>query len=430
MGTESHRRGARRSSKPEKDRHEVARRAPLPRSIFAVLIAISCFFGSMEIAGALNLPNECRTGSLPSGDPKYPDDQQILVCIPDAWNGGLILYAHGFVPVQAPLALPLDELTLADGRTVPEILLPLGFAFATSSYHKNGYAVEQGGADMTALLAHVKTLLPPNQLKKVYITGGSEGGLIATMLLERNPQSYSGGLALCAPIGGAPFQVQYLGDFRVAFNYFFPGIFPAGRLDPGQDAFQAWDMDVEAITAAIRADPSAANQLYSVTRAAVDPADPETRIATALHLLFYSVWETHDLLETAGGNPYDNRSRLYFGSVNDFRLNTNVERFAADPAAAAYMRQFYQPTGRLARPLVTLHTTLDDLVPFVHETLYILQVLRAGRFQQLTPLSVNRYGHCNFTAEEIIGAFGVMLLRTGGPLPPSLQEAAQVFGKM
>lgn len=429
MGTVSHR------SVSEQIGVQYNRRIQI-RSIQTFYLFISSFvfflslFGKAPTAAAADWPAECQTGTLPGNDPRYPGDQQILTCIPAQWNGALILYAHGFVPVQDPIALPLDELTLPDGRTVPEVILPLGFAFATSSYHKNGYAVEQGGADMTALLAHFKTLVPADQLKKVYITGGSEGALIATMLLEQNPQSYSGGLALCGPIGGAPFQVQYLADFRVVFNYFFPGIFQTGQLDPGASAYQAWDMDVDAITAAMTANPSATNQLFSVTHAATDPAVPETRLKTALHLLFYYVWETHDLVQVSGGNPYDNRSRLYFGSANDFRLNTNVERFAADPAAAAYMRQFYQTTGRLARPLVTLHTTLDDLVPFVHETLYTLQALRAGRFQQLTPLSVNRYGHCNFTGEEIIGAFGVMLLRTGGPLPLSLQEAAQIFGKM
>ena len=50
-----------------------------------------------------------RTGSstsLPSHDPKYPDDQLTLVCIPPNWNGNLVMYAHGYVPAQAQLALP------------------------------------------------------------------------------------------------------------------------------------------------------------------------------------------------------------------------------------------------------------------------------------------------------------------------------------
>ena len=84
------------------------------------------------------LPPECQEASLPSHDPKFPADQLILVCIPADWIGSLVLYAHGFVPPQAPLILPIAELTLADGTFVPSVLLAQGFAFATSSFHKNG----------------------------------------------------------------------------------------------------------------------------------------------------------------------------------------------------------------------------------------------------------------------------------------------------
>ncbi len=138
------------------------------------------------------------------------------------------MYAHGYVPVQAPLALPFTELTLSDGTFVPGLVLSQGFAFATSSYHKNGYAVEQARKDLADLVKHFKTLVPAGSLHKVFITGASEGGEIATMLIERYPNKYDGALALCRPVGGASFEVQYLSDFRVVFDQFFPGVLPVG----------------------------------------------------------------------------------------------------------------------------------------------------------------------------------------------------------
>ena len=52
----------------------------------------------------------CASGPLPTGDPQHPE-QIIQVCIPPiGWNGQLIIYAHGFVAPQLPLALPTDEL--------------------------------------------------------------------------------------------------------------------------------------------------------------------------------------------------------------------------------------------------------------------------------------------------------------------------------
>jgi hypothetical protein len=129
-------------------------------------------------------PPVCQEGSLPSHDPKYPADQLIVICIPPNWNGRLVIYAHGFVPAQAPLELPSDELTLADGTFVPNLFLSKGFAFATSSFHKNGVAVEQGAKDLNRLFQHFKAVVGPRTLQKVYITGASEGGEIALLFLS------------------------------------------------------------------------------------------------------------------------------------------------------------------------------------------------------------------------------------------------------
>lgn len=204
--------------------------------------------------------------------------QLILICIPPNWNGQLVVYAHGYVALQAPLALPLGELSV-DGQFVPDILLSLGFAFATSSYSKNGYAIEQGGNDLNALVDHFN-LIAPHPADKAFITGASEGGIITTMLLERFPEKYSGGLALCGPVGGMPRQIRYLSDFRIVFDYFFPDVFPFGAVDVPPDAFLNWDAYVQAIIAAILSNPDATNQLFSVTRAARDPLDPANSAVT------------------------------------------------------------------------------------------------------------------------------------------------------
>jgi len=184
-------------------------------------------------------PAVCQEGSLPSHDPKNPADQLIVICIPPNWNGRLVIYAHGFVPAHAPLELPSDELTLPDGTFVPNLFLSQGFAFATSSFHKNGVAIEQGAEDLNKLLNHFKTMVPRRSLQKVFITGASEGGLIALLLLERYPGKYDAGLALCAPVGGSPDLIKSTYDFRVVFDYFFPTVFTFPPNQPGEQPFGA-----------------------------------------------------------------------------------------------------------------------------------------------------------------------------------------------
>jgi hypothetical protein len=54
---------------------------------------------------------------------------------------------------------------------------------------------------------------------------------------------------------------------------------------------------------------------------------------------------------------------------------------------------------------VTLHTTRDPLVPYWHEAVYRLLATQRHREGLLVQQSVNRFGHCEFEASEIVHAF-------------------------
>jgi pimeloyl-ACP methyl ester carboxylesterase len=376
---------------------------------------IALCFGAPSMASAQSpFPPFCQESSLPSHDPKYPADQLILTCIPDNWNGQLVMYAHGYVPEQAPLALPVGELSLPDGTFIPGFVLSQGYAFATTSYHKNGYAVEQARKDLNDLLNYFKKLVGPGSLQRTYMVGASEGGEIAALMIEHFPDKYAGALVMCGPIGGGPYQVQYLSDFRVVFDYFFPDVFPFGLADVPAEAFGDWETySTQTIPLALAADSTATAQLYNVTGAALDPSNQSTAVETAIRVLFYSIWGTNDLLATAGGMPYENLSTVYSGSFDDAALNDGIERIESDGRARAYMRRFYQTTGELQRPLVTLHNTLDPAVPFQHEVIYRGLAAQAGNSNLFTAIPVERYGHCNFTIQEVIGAFGLLVAQAG-----------------
>lgn len=370
----------------------------------------------------------CVNGSLPTADPQHPQ-QLIQICIPPVgWNGQLVIYAHGFVAPQAPLALPADELAIIGGNSTLAALLQSGFAFATTSFRKNGYAVEQAAQDINQLLSYFKSQVALGSLRKTYLVGGSEGGLIATQLVEQFDQDYDGALSLCAPMGGAAHQAKYLGDFRVVFDYFFPSVLRGEfkAFEVPDLAYLNWNAGMgyaQQIGAALALNPSATSQLFRVTRVPLDSQDlAGSAVQAALSLLFYSIWETPDLLATAGGVPYDNRLTLYFGSNNDFALNRRIERVASDPAARSYLRHFYQPTGRLRRPLVSLHTAFDPLVPFNHELIYLGLTTLAGQRKNLTILPTASYGHCNFQPAEVLGAFGLLVTQSNGQLSSELKS--------
>ena len=90
-----------------------------------------------------------------------------------------------------------------------------------------------------------------------------------------------------------------------------------------------------------------------------------------------------------------------------------VQRIAADPAALAQINAHLQTSGVLTSPLVTMHTTLDQQVPYAHEVFYRLKTLFAGSGLKHINIPIQRYGHCEFTTAEALTALGVMLALAG-----------------
>lgn len=349
--------------------------------------------------------------ALPSADPDYPSPQIVVTCMPPQpfWNGQLIVYAHGYEQPKEPITIPTVDPALV------EPLIAQGFAVATTSYHKNGYAVEQGGNDIDALVSYFKNEVVTwtDWEEKVLLIGASEGALIVTMLLERDPQTYQGALALCGPLGGMPYQLKYFGDFRVLFDYYFPGILPGGVSTVPESAYDMWESTYKpAIAAVLSAPTDEARQLFNTTRAAIDPSNPLSMAHTATEVLSYNIRGMNDMIDTAGGNPFGNRFTWYWGSDNDWALNLGVERVRADRNARAYTRQFYTPTGNLKHPLIAVHTTDDEVVPFRHEIIYFLKVLSKKRLNNFTLVPIQRYGHCNITPDELAASVGLLIQKT------------------
>ncbi|MFL6711353.1 MAG: hypothetical protein ACJ8LN_00280, partial [Sulfurifustis sp.] len=246
----------------------------------------------------------CVESSLPSNDARYPSAQLIVTCVPPpgarvAWNGVLLIGVHGYVEPDDPLALPALE---EGGIPAARALLDLGFGFATTSFHKNGYAVEQAGNDIDALVQAFKNSVASP--RTVLLVGASEGGLITTMLIERNPATYAGGLALCGPLGGANAEIDYLTDFRVVFDYLFPQVFDFGAANVPASAAANWPGYETLIRDAIANEPDKADALFRVTGAARASEGAADTADTAVLLLRYTIFGYNDLVQVAGGNPY------------------------------------------------------------------------------------------------------------------------------
>ncbi|MCX7790485.1 MAG: alpha/beta hydrolase-fold protein [Chloroflexaceae bacterium] len=365
------------------------------------------------------VPGACVTGALVSG-------AQYKICVPQSgWNGDLVLWAHGYV-------LPGDELTFQDELpgdppiALPTLVQSLGYAFAATTYAKNGLVVPEAQQDLLELLevfkAGYQTQTGQPYPGRVYITGASMGGLIATLLAEKHPDKFAGALAACGIVGDFRRHVNYWGDFRVVFDYFFPtALRPLQPLAPKS---QAWrDQYGPAVTGAVLANPSGARQLIAVTKAPVDLQAENPPLKTIQSVMFYSALSAADAEARLGGNPFDNWTRWYWGSDNDLRLNLRVARFRASPLALAAIRKDYETSGKPRVPIVMPHTTQDEVVRFDQSLLYWLKARPEGA-GRVTVIPIPRFGHCNFTASEIVLSFALLVRQATGALPAAL--AAEV----
>jgi pimeloyl-ACP methyl ester carboxylesterase len=388
--------------------------AKLPRLI--LLLAAVIFVLNFAVPAALAepptpmAPMACTDGDQAKGA-KY------RICMPvfPPWNGDLLVYAHGYVAANQPVEIPADQLYLG-GTYIPDAANSLGYAFATTSYSVNGLAIKQGLADLVDLVSIFRAAHPG--LKRVVLVGVSEGGLITTLATEQYPTVFNGGLAACGPIGDFRGQISYVGDFRVVFDYFFPGLIPGSAVEVPPSLIDTWDTYFTNTVVPVLTAPENASkvtQLLNVTGVPYAPAVPATIAEGIKTELWYSVNATNDATAKLGGQPLDNHARVYSGSLDDTALNAGVQRFSADPAALAEIQAYYQTLGRPLVPLVTIHTTKDQTVPYWHETLYRAKVVANNRTPRHDLIPVDRYGHCNFTLPEIVQALQLLQARVNDP---------------
>ncbi len=362
--------------------------------------------------------NGCTEGTFNTG-------AHWLICmLPANWNGDLLVYAHGYTSVTEPLGF---QTSLPDGTDLASLVTGLGYAFAATTYRTNGLAILDGVQDVKQVAVHFASVAHQAP-KHIYLAGVSEGGLVTTLGVEKFPDIFSGGLAACGPIGDFQWQTNHFGNFRVLYDYFYPGILPNtppySAINVPEYFMTNWEnFYKDAIGATLANNTDNAAQLIATSQAAVDPLVPATAIPTAQDILWYSAFATNDATAKLGGNPFENSQTVYVDPLaspaGNAALNTGVARFTESPEAARNMRK-YQTSGQLTRPLVTLHNLYDPVVPVQHELFYLAKAQASGTTGLLTQIPVPRYGHCNFTGGEILAAFGLLVQQVTGQMPAGL----------
>jgi pimeloyl-ACP methyl ester carboxylesterase len=343
-----------------------------------LLICLLSLCASAQEKAAGNEENKVENGTI-EGAPFRID-------VPANWNKTLVMYCHGYVPAGVPPNINDPRLSLMRNAFVSR-----GFAFAQSGYRVQGWAVKEAVEDTELLRSHFVTKYgKPNE---TYIMGHSMGAVITLATIEKYPEIYHGALPLCGPLNeiASGFQERIFG-MLVTFDFLFPG-----TMGPLVNVPKGTRLDRNKIKTAVDAAPEKAASFAK-----------RFSIATVAELpnvlgFFYEI--NREIQERAGGNPFDNRNIIYDGFDDNVALNRGVKRYSADPKAREYLRLYYTPTGRISDPVLTMHTTYDNLIPGRYVSQYDSTARNAGTNDLFVTKFIVASGHCNFTIPQIITAF-------------------------
>ena len=300
------------------------RRLLVPLLVIAALAAVPA---SGLAQGARHLEGKTGPGSF------------YVIDVPAAWNGNLVLYAHGIVQAEQPVAPPSDQ----DGYDyLRSGLLAQGYAVAASSFSSNGWAL----ADAVQRTHQLGKLFVSKfgQPRQTILVGSSLGGLAVVKLAETYPTQYAGALAACAPLGGGVPEIQYAGDGRVIFDYYFPGLLPGTtfevpegtRFDPPTATTPPSPLFYQVYTTLL-ANPEKLFQWVQAAGLPYQAGNNTEMFQTALYFLGFQLRYTNDFIERVNGKiPYDNLTKEYVvnatpsPAINAYlsaQLNAGVQRY-------------------------------------------------------------------------------------------------------
>jgi len=310
---------------------------------------------------------------------------EFRIDVPDNWNHSLVVYYHGYSTANKGGVFPQDKPL----NSALAVFTKAGFALIQSGYSQSGWALEQAVPETEALRRYFSGKY--EKPKATYVSGHSMGGMLTVLTIEQSPENYAGGLDLCGAVSDAPTLISHAFDFRVLFDYYFPGALP----DP---AHVPADYEMSEPLGKKFADLLQSKPQYAAVLERLQGIHNDKDL---IDDVLFATWVLKDIERRAGGNPFDNRDTIYTGTADDNALNDGVQRYAADPGALAYLQRYYTPTGHLTRPVLAIHTTYDPVVPPSVVESYALLTRTAGSGDFFVGQYVKHDGHCNVTPQEI-----------------------------
>lgn len=380
--------------------------------------------GPPEQAGSYrcDVPPPTRIDGRHAGGARWAID------MPAAWNGTLLLWSRGYG------SGPPDQAPETAARGMRDSLLQQGYALAASNYSGREWALQEAPGDQLEVLDAFEQRF--GKARRTIAWGTSMGGLVSVNLAERAASRLHGALPLCGSVSGSVGMLNTALDGAFAFRTLLAPESDIRVVNVDDDRVnsqraeavlaEAWQTPQGRARVLLSAalaqlptwtDPAAAEPgpkdfaaqaeeiRKSFVRGVFVPRTDQERRAGGL----YS-WNTG--IDYAAQLQRSGRMALVRHHYAQAGLDLDADlarlaaapRIAASPAAIAYMRANYVPTGTPGVPTLLMQTTGDGLtVPATHGS-YARAVREAGRSRMLGQLWLRGAGHCSFTPAELTAA--------------------------
>lgn len=344
-------------------------------------------------------PTACPS-SLPTGVQCLSGKDSLgayyLIALPAAWNGTLVLHAHGgpFLGPPTPTQVEADLQRWS-------VFTRAGYAWAASTYRQGGVAVIAAAQDTERLRRifnqHVAT--PRQTLLHGQSWGASVAARAAELFTAGKP--YDAVLLTSGVLAGGTRAYDFRLDLRVVYQYLChnhprpdePGYplwmgLPQGGAMNGPDLRQRLDECLGLGRPAAQRTPAQARRLHTLTNVI---RIPEGSVQGHMN---WATWHFQDIARRYAWRPvFGNRGATYTGSGDDASLNRGVARYTADPQAVAAFAADADPQGRIPVPVLAAHA-IHDATAFVEMEHHFARTMRqAGREQLLVQAFTTERDH-------------------------------------
>ncbi|SIM65089.1 hypothetical protein [Micromonospora cremea] len=337
-----------------------------------------------------------------------------IIEVPAWWNGDLVLWAHGYRG-QGTVLSPEPP-----GFGLRQRLLEQGYAWASSSYDRNGFDIRSGVLGTKDLADHFgRTVRRPHH---TYLAGVSMGGYIIGRSLEQHPGYYDGALPMCGVLGD-----QTLLDFYLDYNLVAQALAEVPAYPTPADYLTNAVPRIEVALGLAGLTPTGPDtttdrgkQLRAITVNRSGGPRPGADAAFAVWKDFlFSITVT-----SSGDSPAQRPGQLSTNLLTRYtpnspvNVNATVRRVAPENVwqrLLPTLTEVPRIAGRPTAPVLSLHGLGDLFVPFSMEQAYATDVARHGRSRLVVQRAIRATQHCEFTPAEAGAAWDdlVSWVRTG-----------------